>query len=450
MKADLKFAVGVLHPRKGGTGLTDVGPFGTVLTSDGARWLALDQTNNPFLSAAAFFIDPTNGSDIASGLAQLTSTPAQAVLNPGPLKTWAEMRRRIGAGKLSAGACTITVLGDLPASDPMLFDFGWVGTLTVVSLTLSGLAAASTTIQRSSTITAFTTRSTPANTQNQLTDGAFNWSPFIGAGFLLNVTNNSSFAWILSNQGAGVARMSTFQLASGAENIPANGNSYNVLRLTQIATASITPTAGTVLILKGFNFLALPILQTPIQVQFVQCCFSAALSQQGNNGGVTGGNLLLNNSMFSGAGSSSNFLDSTCFFQGGGAIGAQITLTGGYCSFLLGWFNQAPLAAMQFNSGSFDVTDLAIYDFGNPGYKLQRATVNCFNPGFWGTSAVASAVPAQVDNESHLIAASNPSIIATNPAAALKLGVAATVAAWPNTAASKVADVNSDATYVRY
>src|SRR5713101_2881440 len=91
-KVDAQFIDGIVQPRNGGTGIPDTGPFGAVLTSDGVRWIALDPSTNPFLAAAGIFVDPVSGSDSNTGLQQLPNTPATAILNPGPLKTWGELR----------------------------------------------------------------------------------------------------------------------------------------------------------------------------------------------------------------------------------------------------------------------------------------------------------------------------------------------------------------------
>jgi len=456
MKADLKYAVGILHPRKGGTGLTDVGPFGSVLTSDGARPLWLDMLTNPFLSAPALFIDPVNGNNGNNGLQQLTQAPALAVQNPGPLKTWAELRRRIGPNKLasSSGTTTITILSDLPTADKMLVDFGAVGNVVI-----QGTPTVSKATSNSS---AFTARVAATNTPNQLTDGATVWTGFIGLGTgqvvaILSGNAAGSFGYGIKDMTAGALRCGTFGSVAGgvfAELGPAAGIfQYQVQRYTATQDLAgteltfITPSSGTtwtfqnLTIRRGRFAGAAPLI-------FNHCAFGANLS-------ATAANLTFNNCDLS-----CNVTLTLCAtsiaagIQNGAAGTVGLHVVGGTCRISSGFLTQDNTQIDVQESGWIDVVDVGMMDFtlvaASGGAIFFRNRGRGLLETFWGASAVANAVPCVIGGSSQVdaTAANTRTALASAPAAAVKIGTAATLAAWPAAVATKTFDANSDATFV--
>jgi hypothetical protein len=101
----------------------------TVITtpSGTGRWLRLINIIDPFWQQqAAWFINPTTGSDQNDGSTALT-----------PLATWAEFRRRV---QVINQDTTVTIASALPATDPLFGDFEGVPTAAgaVPFLTIEG------------------------------------------------------------------------------------------------------------------------------------------------------------------------------------------------------------------------------------------------------------------------------------------------------------------------
>lgn len=223
------------------------------------RWLRLPIAHPSWLSQATWFIDPAAGDDENVG-----STAAAA------LKTHAELTRRWSTdfstvvGIDSAvikpiKLITVTLLGSLPASDPINLKvslgpntlLAYVGTPTPV---------------RVGTFTAVTVKNRTTNTPWEVAD-ADPMTSFSAAdvGKRVRITggdvnNVGQFAWVAKDMGAGVMRMSSFSKPTmpGAPDVlidtglTSGGvavlDSYVVEDLTQVTVQSIqvdSPLGGT-------------------------------------------------------------------------------------------------------------------------------------------------------------------------------------------------------------
>ncbi len=430
---------------KGGTGLADVGPYGSTLRSDGIKTFWADNTTDPFLAAPALFVDPTLGNDLNTGFAAVSIVPASgtgpAVDNTGPLKTWAELRRRIGSQALSAPATTITLLGDLPATDPMIVDFGSVGTVTIVGT--------NTVTKASSVITAYTPLVEATNTPNALVDGATVWTPYFPAvgGQVVAIvagTGNGTFAWIVKDNGGGSARVSSFETVTGVGGTqPIAGSTYQVQRQTVVASVSVVPSSGN-WVFQQLNFTTVAKLVTGGLVVTFQVCTVALPSQV-----MQGTNLAFTNCLWPATGGLGfAFANSRVFFTAGAIIGVICQLDFTEAFFSDGTLFQASnllTVARTFVVGA----NFAIFDWAGNAVVVNRRSGGFFTT-FWGTSAVAAAVPVILDGTSQLdVSGANLRFaLGSNPAAAITIGNSPTLAAWPAVAASKTSDATSDATFI--
>jgi hypothetical protein len=175
---------------------------------------------SPSLSQATWFIDPINGNDNNSGL---TTTTA--------LRTFKEYRRRVADGPLLSNQ-VVTIMSSLLSTDILDLDFLDTGgfSLDVIGQTTVALAA--------QTILAYTPRAAATNVPNQLTNTAVTvWTPFVGNGFFISPTSGPAIgkrASVAFDQGANVARVSTFIDATSAETQPVATNTFDVLSVPTV------------------------------------------------------------------------------------------------------------------------------------------------------------------------------------------------------------------------
>lgn len=137
--------------------------------------------SNPNASTAAWFIDPSAGSDANSGL------------SGHPLKTNAEWSRRLQGA--TVGFPVVTYLSDVPDAD----------TLYVPTnggfLTFQGTE----TILGTQTVTSAQPRTPASNLANEITVTGFNWTPFLND--YVRVQGTDNYAAIIKVVGTGVARL---------------------------------------------------------------------------------------------------------------------------------------------------------------------------------------------------------------------------------------------------
>jgi hypothetical protein len=182
------------------------------------------------LAQAEFYIDPVGGDDSNSG-----ATAGQA------LATWAEYTQRMGVGPVTASPFQlVTLLNDLPASDPMVVNARYSEGLvvqgqrtTLVSGTVTAAVAWDTT---SSPVTPGTLEDLGL-TGTSWSDSGPGGSSLIGKQVVMTSgANVGKTGWLLADLGAKVARISllydTLTFASGT---PAPGDTFDVVDLTVVA-----------------------------------------------------------------------------------------------------------------------------------------------------------------------------------------------------------------------
>lgn len=210
------------------SGLTADG-ISIVVTSGAGRWIRIQSMVHPFWkSQDVWQIDPVAGDDENDGLTSGTA-----------LKTWGELSRRLYQQVVENPTffCVITVLGDLPASDPINLECT-VGTDMLFSV------FGSPTVARSSTLTAVTALDRPTNqpweiSDSSLTPGA--WTAEIGKPLKISSgANAGNIFWIAKDLGGTTARISApAQLFPGqgfggvTPGILAVTDPYDVLTLTK-------------------------------------------------------------------------------------------------------------------------------------------------------------------------------------------------------------------------
>lgn len=176
-----------------------------------------------------------------------------------PLKTWAELRRRVGARNgLLLQPTTITVPEGLPVGDPMLVDFGvdtnsvtlTDGLQIVGPLTDVGGSSGTVATARPRNKTA-----TPA-IYNGITATAYNWTPHIAVDRIVCGTGgaiNGAFAWVANDDGGGAGTLSSFNISPFTEPTITNGDTFKIQQLVTVDSGIIRPSKGPCLI-SGFVF----------------------------------------------------------------------------------------------------------------------------------------------------------------------------------------------------
>lgn len=232
---------------------------------------------------ATWEIDSVGGSDYNTGVDHAHA-----------LKTWAELRRRIGgAGGLFKQATTITVPNALPSTDPMLIDFGVDTSSTSTSNGLTIIASYSA-VAGAPTGTVGTARVRNPSTRvyNGITSstGGFDWSPYAVSDRIVTGTGgaiNGCRAWVVSNDGSALATMSTFlNPTTIVETTITNGDTYAFTQLVRVDTAQFRPPRGALLV-KGFVFTGTVQFAKPgsAGMQFTECSFEVpwVLTSVGSN-----------------------------------------------------------------------------------------------------------------------------------------------------------------------
>lgn len=274
-----------------------VGSLGSVFRSANVATVSFDPNARVEFQ---WFIDPVNGADNNNG-----NTPTA------PLKTHGELVRRLGDGLQASvtgadtvvggsvySVTTIYLLGDLPESDQIDLE---------VVLRHAGIwiYQGTRSVLRSSAFTAVTAQNRATNTPWSVTDGALDWTPFVGK--RIRVTSGVNFnqtAWVAKNLGAGAARISSpanpnypppstnLAFASTNPGVFSNGDPYVIEQLSKayirhmeiegdFSSGAIGTLAFVDLDLRGVvdPFLTAPNALSPQGgsfVNFVACEFSTA------------------------------------------------------------------------------------------------------------------------------------------------------------------------------
>jgi hypothetical protein len=194
------------------TGTETVDGVTVIAAMGGGRWIRdLSFSHPSWTYAGSYYIDATNGNDEYTGQAQTAGAN-----NAGPLKTHAELARRLGSNPLkppisptvaSWNEMQINVLTDLPNTDPINCDFV-IPRATFVRYT--GNLGKSTVYTGS--VTAFSALSVAGNTPYQVTDSAIgSWTTYLGKRVRITNagTNQNACFWVGKDLGAQQARIST-------------------------------------------------------------------------------------------------------------------------------------------------------------------------------------------------------------------------------------------------
>ncbi len=222
--------------------ITGQTPDGITIVADGsARWIRLPDVHPAWGQVAAWEISPATGNDENSGA-------------PGfPLKTYAELRRRWGIGTTlnpSGGIITVTLLDDLPQTDPISLCYLQLGPANGgVVLTIQGNTP---TVTRSGTLTSVTALDRTNNIPWSITDTgiAGTWTTDLTKRVkLTSGASSGDYAWVAKDLGTKHARMTPFAAPVGIGGIPTlgtplSGNTYNVQQLVKCYLDEIGPFGG--------------------------------------------------------------------------------------------------------------------------------------------------------------------------------------------------------------
>ncbi len=188
---------------------------------------------------ATWYVDPTNAG---------ANDEHEGSAGASPLKTWNELRRRIGKHLIQQDT-TIHIVSDMPATDRFTMDLGSVNTATV---TIVGTRVVLLADQVMDNYANRNTAAVPA-TANQLTCNAIaSWVPYTPAtdgGILVVPTTGPAVgtaAYVAEDLGANVAQMSSFYDAAGMLEVqPVANNHFNIERCPRILSYQVNPSGGT-------------------------------------------------------------------------------------------------------------------------------------------------------------------------------------------------------------
>lgn len=181
-------------------------------------------------SQSAWYIDPTNGDDANSGLTALAA-----------IQTWAELRRRMNGGPQLDSF--IYLLGNLPAGDPMIFDWELYLRTTVVEV--SGFLGVA--VSHTGSYTGVPVARDPlTNTFNKVIDaGVADWTPYmVGTRNLIVPTSGAAAncpAWLFKTAGADVLASTYANFDIGVDVQPAQNDTYEIWNLPLVVNYVIQP-----------------------------------------------------------------------------------------------------------------------------------------------------------------------------------------------------------------
>lgn len=221
--------------------------------TNGGQWVRSPIPHDSWLQQAAFTVDQTNGSDEAAD-------PSAG----NGLKTWDELRMRIGPKRQLLQASTITVPNGLPSTDVMIVDFGCAadynfasGSAGVTIVGVNGSTGVTGTVgaarNRNVTLPDDPNGITP-------TGGAFSWTPHVATNRVLVGTGGGiagKVAHVVADAARGetgsIGRMSTFLDRNLTEYAITAGDTYAIQTLQRVDRAIVRVPAGRVDI-RGFVF----------------------------------------------------------------------------------------------------------------------------------------------------------------------------------------------------
>lgn len=213
--------------------------------TNGGQWVRSPIPHDSWLQQAAFTVDQTNGSDEAAD-------PSAG----NGLKTWDELRMRVGSGRQLLQATTITVPHGLPSTDVMIVDFGATDYTFGTGLTIVGVNGS--TGVTGTVGTARNRNVTLPNDPNGITPtgGAFTWSTHVATNRVLVGVGGGiagKVAHVVAPEGGSVGRVSTFVDRNLTEYAITAGDTYAIQTLQRVDRAIVRVPAGRVDI-RGFVF----------------------------------------------------------------------------------------------------------------------------------------------------------------------------------------------------
>ncbi len=365
----------------------------------------LSAISTSYSSQTTWYIDPTSGIDTNTGLTSGTA-----------IKTWAEFIKRVGVSPTINITINVYLLGDIPATDPVVFSpimsptgkFYIHGTLTAVS---AGTGS----------YTSVLTRSTTINRPVSVTDTArASWTANVG-----NMIKNTggtagsigAYAWIVKDTGSNTARLTTLLAVDSSklyESVtnknPVVSDTYSIYTLSKIEYMDIKVSSTF-----GFNYnssirglfsvenvdIGKDLYQSEIHSQttgviFAGCKFSGGASFSG----IIFSNCLSNSYDFSSAPGAHSF------FYGGGSLAHFYVQWFSKVSLANGWLLQAPSGggAAIVNRGYLIIEDAAVFDWINSfsGYSGVHVSPNALldiNGVLWGTSSTTNTIALTISGK---------------------------------------------------
>ncbi len=384
-------------------------------------------TDDSWLLQDTWYINTVTGSDEQGGNTAGT-----------PIKTWAELRRRVGNGNFKQ-ATLIVLQTDLPSSDPMIVDFGCEGQLTVFG---------STTIVESRALVSVTARAPVSNAVGNVVTGVTNFTPYVSRSYMLYMSDGPAAgagAWVLKATGGGgvVGEVSSWVKSNNSEAVPVIGNLMLVVGLCNVAKAYLDSRLSIAggLVVENVEFGTAPALvlrgmpmDTP--PTFVNCSFGvAALAAEQSTAVFT-------NCRFAG------ITASACLWilYGGATFGDAAFTNNTYAELRLGFIGQD--GSIQGHSNSYlNVLDAAVKITQTSGFLLGTGAKG-LAAIVWGIASGPGSIGCTIGVSSQLESTTaNTRYIIGTGVGNLKIGTLA-AGAWPAAAGVLTADPASLAAFM--
>lgn len=348
-----------------------------------------------YTTQAVWYIDPLNGNDINDGL--LSSTA---------VKTFYEFRRRVGNFAIISRVVDITLLNDLPFTDPLIWSpiitttgqINFRGTRTQVS---------------TGTFSTVRARAGATNIPLGVTDVSQNWTTQLTRLVVMTSgTNIGAAAWVAKDEGSNIGRLSTLtvysttqQFITGTEATPLVTEQYAVYTLTKILSdVGISSANGSNVseVNQGkIHFIDLDIIPNttgrsatsnvngPLRFAWINCIFRGQVSDKNPNTSY------INCCFTTSGGHAPGWSNSVNFY--GGLFTTAATFTAGRSFLRLGLLFQG--IGLTLSGGAVDcqIDDVGFMDWTGAAVIIQsHAKASNFLNRMWGVSAVGGSYPLNI------------------------------------------------------
>lgn len=364
---------------------------------------------------ATWYINKDTGSDYAAGTIGA------------PLKTWGELRRRLGpAYGLFKQATTINITKGLPVGDTMLVDIGVDEPTGLIAngLTITGPYDV---VGGSPTGTVGTAR--PRNHSTRVsngitpTGGLFDWTPYIASDVIVTGASGvvvGKKSWVANGAG-GVATLSPFlDQTSALESTITNGDTYTFNKLERVDSAAFKPPRGACIV-KGFVFTTAPAITHRLSGQslrLTECSLETAFALVGTSPTLANCRYLTEGKFYS-------LTDCAAVIFGGLAVNIAnvgagvnvININGGGASSVGGgmlFWN----SSLSIDSNGF----LTMNDLQMQGGSASYAGFRCHNYGHVKILSISGVITATahavlLDNNSRILTSLSPTLnlVGNNP-----------------------------------